>query len=138
MSRALRAATLWIWGGVVYYLIEMLWRGFSHPSMYVVGGCCFLLIGGINNFLPWTLGLVQQSVIGAAVITVAELISGLLLNVWAGLGVWDYSQMPFNVMGQICLPYSLLWVLVSAFAILLDDNLRWKLFAEQKPQYKLI
>ncbi|GHU95037.1 hypothetical protein FACS1894208_07160 [Clostridia bacterium] len=138
MSKTLRAVTLWLWGGFVYYLIEVLWRGYSDPSMFVVGGFCFLVVGAINNFFPWALGFVWQSVIGAAVITAAELISGVALNVWAGLGIWDYSQMPFNFMGQICLPYSLLWVPVSAFAIWLDDYLRWKLFSEQKPQYKLI
>ena len=138
MSRALRAATLWLWGGAVYYLIEVAWRGYSHPSMFVVGGFCFLVIGAVNNIFPWALGLVWQSVIGAAVITAAELTSGLVLNVWAGLGIWDYSQMPFNFMGQICLPYGLLWILISAFAIWLDDYLRWRLFSEQKPQYKLI
>jgi uncharacterized membrane protein len=137
-DKALKSATLWLWGGFLYYVIELLWRGHSHPAMFAVGGLCFLLIGGINNRVPWGLGFLWQALGGGAIITATELISGLILNVWVGLGVWDYSQMPFNVMGQICLPYSLLWILISAFAIWLDDNLRWKLFNEQKPQYKLI
>ncbi|GHU36660.1 hypothetical protein FACS1894105_07380 [Clostridia bacterium] len=138
MVNVLRAVTLWLWGGFVYYAIEMIWRGYSHPSMFVVGGFCFLILGALNNFLPWELGFVQQSAIGAAIVTIAELVCGLILNSWLGLGIWDYSDMPLNFLGQICLPYSLLWAIVSAFAIWLDDFLRWKLFGEMKPTYKLI
>jgi uncharacterized membrane protein len=138
MSKFLRISTLWLWGGFVYYVIETLWRGHSHPSMFVVGGLCFLLIGGLNNHLPWDMSFLLQSLLGAAIVTVAELVSGVILNIVLGLGVWDYSRAPLNLWGQVCLPFSLLWALVSAFAIWLDDYLRWKLFAEEKPRYTLI
>ena len=54
------------------------------------------------------------------------------------LGVWDYTDMPFNLMGQICLPFSAAWIVVSAAAILLDDWLRWQLYGEDKPHYRWI
>lgn len=135
MTKFLRLATLWLWGGFLYTAIELLWRGYSHPSMFVVGGCCFVLIGGVNNFLPWELGLVWQALIGAAAVTIVELISGLMLNLWLGLGVWDYSNVPYNFMGQICLVFSLAWVVLSVVGILLDDWFRWKLFDEVAPRY---
>ncbi|MDR2044158.1 MAG: putative ABC transporter permease [Clostridium sp.] len=138
MSRAIRTATLWLWGGFLYYAIEVVWRGYSHPAMFAVGGICFLLIGGINNWFPWTMGLVWQALIGAAAVTATELASGILLNRWLGLGIWDYSRMPLNFLGQICLPFSAAWAALSLFGIWLDDYLRWKLYGEQKPQYKLI
>lgn len=75
--------------------------------------------------------------IGGGIVTVLELPTGLVVNVWLHWGVWDYSNMPLNLWGQICLPYSLLWVLISLAAILLDDWLRWKLFYEEKPRYTL-
>jgi hypothetical protein len=137
MSRLLRLTTLWLWGGFLYYCIEIAWRGSSHPAMFIVGGCCFILLGGINNWFPWTLGLVWQALIGAAAVTLMELVSGLIINRWLGWGVWDYNDMPFNVAGQICLLYSLLWILLSLIGILLDDYFRWRLFDEKKPRYTL-
>ena len=138
MSKLLRLMTLWLWGGFVFYCIELLWRGYSYPSMFVVGGVCFLIIGGINNYLPWSIGLVWQSLIGAAAVTAIELASGIVLNIWLGLGIWDYSHLPFNLLGQTCLYYSLIWVALSAVGIFLDDYLRWKLYGEQRPKYTFI
>ncbi len=138
MGRVLKTTTLWLWGGFLYYLIEVLWRGYSHPSMFVVGGICFLLIGGINNVLPWELGFLWQALIGAAAITMVEFVSGCILNLWLGLDVWDYSNLPLNLLGQICLPFCGLWVLISAFGIWLDDWLRYKLFGGEKPHYKIL
>lgn len=106
--------------------------------MFVLGGWCFILIGNINEDLPWEMGLVQQSLIGAGMVTLFEFITGLIVNVWLGLGVWDYSNMPLNILGQICLPFTLLWIPVSAVAIILDDYLRYWLFGEEKPHYKLV
>ena len=62
---------------------------------------------------------------------------GLQLNVWLGLGVWDYSGMPLNYKGQICLPFSILWIFVSIAAVVLDDWLRYWLFGEEHPHYTL-
>ena len=136
ISKILRTATLWLWGGFLYYIIEMIWRGYSYPSMFAVGGICFLLIGGINNYLPWKMGLAWQALIGAAAVTFVELISGIILNRWLEFGIWDYSGMPLNILGQICLPYTLLWIPLVVIGIYLDDYLRWKLYGEEKPQYK--
>jgi len=137
VDRITRLATLWLWGGFIYYCIELLWRGYSHHSMFIVGGICFLLLGGINNFLPWKMGLVWQALIGAVLVTAVEFISGLIVNRWLGLNVWDYSDMPFNILGQVCLQYSVFWVFLSVIGILLDDYLRYRLYREQKPQYTL-
>lgn len=79
----------------------------------------------------------MQGVIGACFITAMELVSGLILNVWLGLGIWDYSAIPLNFMGQICLPFSILWVLLSVVAVVLDDWLRYWLFGEERPHYVL-
>ena len=135
LCKIVRLVTLWLWGGFVYYCVELLYRGHSHPSMFIAGGVCFLLLGAVNNYLPWHLGLVWQALIGAGIITAVEFIAGLIVNVWLGLAVWDYSGLPFNVLGQISLLYSLYWIPLAAVGVLLDDFLRWKLYGEQKPQY---
>jgi hypothetical protein len=137
VSKFLKINTLWLWGGFIYYLIEVLWRGSSHPSMFIVGGLCFLLIGGINNFLPWEMGIARQSVIGGIVVTVVEFIGGLIINKWLGLNVWDYSDLPLNLLGQVSLPFTFAWMALAVVGILLDDYLRWKLYGEKKPWYTL-
>lgn len=125
-------------GGMTYFCIEILWRGYSHISMFFVGGICFIGIGAINEYFPWTLGIIQQSIIGACFVTFMELVSGIVLNIKLGLNVWDYSDIPFNFMGQICLPFFFAWIALSYVAIVLDDYLRYWLFDEEWPHYKLI
>lgn len=122
-------------GGNLYYLIELLWRGCSHISMVAVGGLCFWLIGLINEKIPWEMPLYQQMGIGAVIVTAVELISGIILNIILKLGIWDYSDMPFNLLGQICLPFSIAWFFLSLAAILLDDYMRYWMFGEEKPHY---
>lgn len=102
-------------GGLGYVLIELLWRGRSHPSMFLVGGACFELIGGIDTrYRRWALP--ARCALCSVGITAVELVSGCILNRWLGLGVWDYSRMRYNILGQVCLLYSLFWLLLSAAA----------------------
>ena len=137
MSRAVRLSILTIIGGLLYVLIELLWRGYSHWTMCVVGGVCFVLIGGLNEVFTWEMRFWKQCVIGAVMITVTEFLAGVIVNILLGWNVWDYSELPLNVLGQICLPFSFLWMIAAAVAIILDDYLRYWLFKEEKPHYKL-
>ena len=137
IARLFKYFTLLLWGGFVYYCIELIYRGYSHSSMFIAGGICFLLIGFLNNYLPWNLGIIQQSAIGAVIITAIELIVGLIVNTWLGLDVWDYSDLSLNFMGQISLLFTIQWIPLAAAAIFLDDFLRWKLFGDEKPRYTL-
>ena len=107
-------------------------------SMFILGGICFVVIGLINEVFPWDFGLLWQSLIGSVIITACEFITGVIVNIWLGLGVWDYSTLPFNILGQICLPFSLLWIIISCLAIILDDYLRYWIFNEEKPHYKFV
>lgn len=125
-------------GGAAYVLIELLYRGHSHISMFILGGLLFLLIGLLNEFcFSWDMALISQMFISMIIVTLFELITGLILNVWLGLGIWDYYKQPFNLCGQICLLYSNIWFLLSLPAILLDDLLRDKWFGEDRKQYKI-
>lgn len=138
LKQILKLCILALIGGITYVLIELAWRGYSHISMFILGAFCFVLLGGINEFLPWELGFVWQMLIGAGIVTILELIVGIVVNVWVGLEVWDYSNLPFNFMGQICLPFSFAWTLLSGVAIVVDDYLRYWLFGEEKPHYKIL
>lgn len=138
LKQMLKPVILALIGGTIYVLIELAWRGYSHISMFFLGALCFVLLGGINEFVPWELGMIWQMLIGACVVTALELVVGIIVNIWLGLGVWDYSNLPFNFMGQICLPFSLAWTVLSGVAIVVDDHLRYWLFGEEKPHYKFL
>lgn len=138
MKALMKLLALFVSGGLIYILIEMLWRGYTHWTMFLVGGICFVLVGLINEGFTFEMPLVFQMVISMFVITAVEFIAGYIINIRLGWDVWDYSELPFNLMGQICLPYMGLWLLLSALAIVLDDYLRYWLFGEEKPRYKIL
>ena len=95
-------------GGTCYMTLEMLWRGWSHSSMFLAGGTCFLLLGKLGESkIP---GLLKLP-LGSVVITGVELAAGLLFN--RNYTVWDYRHLPMSFLGQICLPFSLLWIPVG-------------------------
>lgn len=133
----LKIFILFLIGGFIYVAIELGFRGHSHWTMFLLGGLCFILIGGLNNYIPWEMSIIKQGVIGALIVTSLEFIFGLILNLYLNLGIWDYSNMPFNILGQICLPFSIAWFFLSLAAIFVDDWLRYVLFKEEKPHYHL-
>ena len=60
-----------------------------------------------------------QCLCGALLITALEFTVGVADNLVMGWNVWDYSDMPLNLYGQICLPFTGLWFLlcIPAFGI---------------------
>lgn len=117
---------LFIAGGGIYAVIEIMWRGYTHWSMFLLGGLCFVIMGLLNeHFFPWRLSFPVQVFISTATVTAFEFITGCIVNLWLGWHVWDYSGLPFNLLGQICLYYTLCWIPLSVIGIILDDWLRY-------------
>ena len=137
MAKIIKNFTLFCTGGLGYGMIELMWRGGTHISMFFAGGICFFIIGSLDEF-EYKPSLWTQAVLSGALITAVEFLSGLLVNLLLGLDVWDYSGLPMNVMGQICLPFSALWVLLSVPAIYLEDYLRHVLFLEPMKKQRLL
>ena len=131
----LKLATLFVIGGTIYVIIELLYRGYSHISMFVLGGLAFVLIGAINECFLWETPFWLQCIVGTVIILILEFIFGCILNLWLKLNIWDYSNVPFNILGQVCLPFAFAWLGLTAVAIVLDDYLRYWLFKEEKPRY---
>ncbi len=137
MSKILKYVTLFLIGGLMYYALEVIFRGFSFPAMFVCGGLCFILCGVINE-KNRCMPLILQMLVASIGITAIEFIFGLVLNVWLGLGMWDYNNMPGNILGQICPQFTVLWFFLSAAGIVLDDFIRWMFFDEEFPHYHLL
>lgn len=124
-------------GGLLYVILELVWRGRSHWTMFMLGGLCFVALGLINEVLPWDMPLWQQVLIGTAIVTVLEFVTGCVVNIGLGWSVWDYSGLSGNILGQICPQYCLLWLPVSLAGIVLDDWLRYWVWGEERPRYRL-
>lgn len=142
MKKAIKPVALFCAGGSAYIIIEILWRAMrgstpTHWTMFILGGLCFLFIGAINEYLPWEMPFWLQSIIGSIGVLTLEFIFGCILNIWLKLSVWDYSNEQFNILGQVCLPFAFAWMALSSVGIVLDDYLRYWLFCEEKPKYKM-
>lgn len=110
---------LFITGSCAYPTLEMLWRGRTHYSMAIAGGICMVLIDRICCQKMKNKPLTLRCLAGSGIITGVELTTGLIVNDVMKLNVWDYSKLPMNIFGQICLPYSLLWVGITLPAMAL-------------------
>ncbi|MFU0833998.1 MAG: ABC-transporter type IV [Oscillospiraceae bacterium] len=113
--------SLFLTGGIIYPCLEIACRGFSDFSMAIAGGICLCLIDRICNCRLKFKPLVVKCAAGSAIITSVEFAIGVLVNLILKLNVWDYSQLPMNVMGQICVPFSLLWSLLTIPAMQLYE-----------------
>lgn len=124
-------------GGSAYVTMEVFFRAHSHWTMFLLAALIFIAVGLFNELLNWETSLIWQVLIGVAMATLAELLTGMVVNVWLGWGVWDYSQMPGNLWGQICPQFTALWVPLILLAIVLDDVIRWRFFGEERPKYRV-
>ena len=112
-------------GGFLYNIIEVLWRGYSHWTMFFVGGACFNLMGRIHTFCRKR--LFQRCTLCALAVTLVEFFSGCLFNLKMKMNVWDYSGMFLNIKGQVCLLYSVLWGFLSLIAAPVYSRCRTRL-----------
>ena len=126
---------LFWFGGSFYITLETIWRGYSHWSMGILAGIVFIIIGLLNEIWGWETGLIKQALAGSIIATIAEFITGCIVNLWLGWNIWDYSDMPGNIIGQVCTQLFLLWIAISLLAIVVDDVIRWRFYDEEKPRY---
>ncbi len=110
-------------GGALYCICELSWRGWTHPSMGLCGGVCFLFIYLINDKLRGS-SLIKQALISCAVITTMELIFGFVLNICLGMDIWNYSNVGYDLLGQVCLPFCGIWFLLSFPCIFISRILK--------------
>ena len=110
--------TFWM-GAIGYPLIELAYRRRTHPAMALAGGLAAAVLRQISKT---DRPLWQQALLGGLVITGIEYGIGMVFN--RSYRVWDYRRMPFNVQGQICLPFTLVWCGLSAAAVRLFTGCR--------------
>jgi len=135
-NTVLKYLFLFLTGGFAYGAVENISRGYSHISMFIAGGICFILIGLLDERMN-RLSIIGRMAISAIIITAVEFITGLIVNVWLRLEVWDYSHIPFNVMGQICPLYTIFWFFISFIAILMNVFIRRYLLKDEESRLRI-
>lgn len=113
-------------GSIMYCLIEVLFRRYTHWTMFLAGGAIFTALYFINLGLK-TRSFVLRGLIGALVITAVEFLVGIVVNLIFHLNVWNYSSIPGNILGQICPRFSFCWFLLSIVAVYVVVFLHWQL-----------
>ena len=121
---------VYVLGAVLYSLIEVAFRGFTHWTMALTGGLAYMLIY-ITNIKLKTRSLFLRCLSGCVIITVLEFIVGCIVNRKFNMNVWDYSQQPGNLLGQICPLFSTIWFLISFPAMLLSFFIKGRLFSKE-------
>ncbi|MBQ2824611.1 MAG: hypothetical protein IJF18_08555 [Oscillospiraceae bacterium] len=111
-------AVVFLFGGILYSMIEICFRGHTHWSMTLTGGMCLVIMYRHFEAYPFE-SMLAKCLFGAMVITALEFAVGCVVNLMLGWNVWDYSSRPFNIMGQVCLLFSAMWFLLSVPAVYL-------------------
>ena len=95
----------WVFGGVLYGILEVVWRGYTHWTMMLLAALLCIPLDLANERIPWAMPLWLQAVLGGLTVTAAELAAGLVLNRWLGLAIWDYSWLarivPFDLFSSL-------------------------------------
>ena len=98
-------------GAFIYGAIEVIVRGYTHWTMALTGGAVMALFMLINRSRD--VNILLRCLLGALVITSLEFAVGAVVNLGLGWDVGDYSEKPFNIMGQICPLFTLGWFALS-------------------------
>ena len=150
---------LWALGGTIYYEFEMIFRGFSHWSMFVLGGICFLFFTIQGKMVHWQdalwrqllrcivfvtsmefiTGIIVNKMVRCVIFVAAgEFFTGIIVNKWLRLNVWDYSDQPMQLFGQICVPFLIIFSGLCVIGIFLSSFLLHILYGEEKPSFHIL
>lgn len=90
-------------------------RGFLNGPLCPIYGVGLVAVAALLAPVRDSLGLLY---LGAVLLTSAiELVTGFLMEKLFHQRWWDYSQMPFNIGGYVCLLFSLIWGLACVLIV---------------------
>lgn len=139
LVRLLQIATIFFFSGTAYIVIEIIFRGYTDFSMWILGGICGVIITFVNNglILDEKTPFEYQVAFCSMCCIVGELIAGLIVN--QDYHVWDYREL-FGTFayGQLNIFFIMAWICICIFAIPLLDWIEWKLLDGRKPVYTFL
>ena len=121
MTKHINFLIIFLLGAFSYFVIEILYIGYTHPTMMLAGGLSLITLAYLAS--KKSIPFILRCFLGGAVITAIEFIIGLTFNILLDFKIWDYSNVPFNLLGQICLSFSLAWILLSAVGIKISEKI---------------
>ena len=137
--KVVKSLVMFIAGFCAFITIEVLFRGYSYAMSGVMGGLAVIALDKINDEISWETDLAMQALIGGTFVTAMEFAVGAIAKYTNILPqMWDYTDVPFNLGGIICLPFTIAWTLLSVLAIFLADAINYYIFEDTKvPEYIL-
>ena len=131
--------TIFCTSGLIYIVLELLWRGRTHWTMFVCAGICGLVMAAVNdNWLEFETDFRIQVVASALMCSTMEFIFGIIFN--GDFTIWDYRGLwgTIHVLGdQVNVLFFGIWIIISFFSLPFLDWLQWKLGLEEKPYYRI-
>ena len=104
-------------GGSTYYLIEIWFQG---------------------EVMHWSEPMWIQIIRAVLFLTSLEFMTGIICNKWLKIGIWDYRDQPFQLCGQICLPFMVMFSGLLCLAIVLGGVVLWGVYGEEKPEFHVL
>lgn len=125
--------------GVIYYSMELIWRGYSHYSMFLCAGVAGLVIMFLNDhFYNFSTDFRIQSLTAGLICSIIEYGIGEIFN--RDYSIWDYRGLWGTISwldNQVNILFVGLWIVISCFAIPFLDYMQWKLGLGKKPWYRI-
>lgn len=143
-SNRVLSVLLWFFGGTLYFLLEVAYKTITgHPdriswTMLVLAVLLTMPVERCGAELPWECPLWLQALSCVVLVPLTEFVAGVVLNLWLCLDVWDYSDLPFNLLGQICPQYAIVWWGLCFLFIPVFDWLRYAVVGGNKPTYRFM
>ncbi|MCI2106432.1 MAG: putative ABC transporter permease [Intestinimonas sp.] len=125
-----RKMEIWFWYFIIYsfggFLLEVWFAKMTHAEkrdrkcflllplcpVYGLGAISILALSSIlhNHFFLLALA-------AAFAATASEYLMAIFYEKILGVSFWDYAQLPGNLKGRVCLPFSLCWLGLSAVLV---------------------
>jgi len=131
--------SIFVISGLIYTMLELIWRGRTHWTMFLCAGLCGLVMANINNnLLEFDTDFLKQVVISALCCTTFEFLFGIMFN--GDFSIWDYRNTwgTIHILGdQVNILFFGIWIIISVFSLPFLDWLQWKLGLAEKPYYRI-
>ncbi|MCI8710837.1 MAG: hypothetical protein HFH23_00865 [Ruminococcus sp.] len=138
MKRLSESLVLGTIGGTIYYSLEVIFRGFSHWTMWALGGLCMVFFGMQGVWVNWQDPLWRQVLRCTLFVGCGEFTTGIIVNKWFKLHVWDYSNQPLQLFGQVCVPFLILFSGLCLLGILFCGYFLHWVYHEEKPAFHIL
>ena len=131
----LQLTSIGIVSGFIYCSLEILWRGWTHWTMFVLAFIVGIIISQYNNIFTYDMDLAWQVLFGGLTSIMLEYLFGITFNqdftIWDYRGLWGtFAQNQLNIL------FCCTWFVIVCISIFILDWFEYKvLHDENKPYY---